>query len=31
VFDNRVLRRIVGPKGEEVTEGVEKTTYPGIS
>jgi hypothetical protein len=26
VFENRVLRRIFGPKGDEVTKGVEKTT-----
>jgi hypothetical protein len=26
VFENRVLRRIFGPKREEVTGGVEKTT-----
>jgi hypothetical protein len=25
-FDNRVLRRIFGPKRDEVTRGVEKTT-----
>jgi hypothetical protein len=26
VFENMVLRRIFGPKRDEVTEGVEKTT-----
>jgi len=26
VFENRVLRRIFGTKGDEVTGGVEKTT-----
>jgi hypothetical protein len=26
VFENRVLRRIMGPKRDEVTRGVEKTT-----
>jgi len=26
VFENRVLRRIFGPKRDEVTGGVEKTT-----
>jgi hypothetical protein len=26
VFENRMLRRIFGPKGDEVTRGVEKTT-----
>jgi hypothetical protein len=27
VFENRVLRRIFGPKKDKVTRGVEKTTY----
>jgi hypothetical protein len=26
VFENKVLRRIFGPKRDEVTRGVEKTT-----
>jgi hypothetical protein len=27
VFENKVLRKIFGPKRDEVTEGVDKTTY----